>query len=143
MKALVIGGGRVGSAVAKNLVREGWEVTVIDEDEAALARLGDWHGNFVLGHGMDIGVLERAGVGEIDAAVVATDGDNTNIVIAQLLERKYGVETIVVRLLDPARADFYRARGLHTICPTQTAVAALTDAVASVGTGPAAPAGGS
>ena len=109
MNALVIGCGRVGSAVAKGLAADGWEVTVVDENEDALGRLGhDWRGGFVVGHGMDVTVLERAGVESADAAVVATDGDNTNLVIGQVLQQRYDVETVVVRVLDPARARWHR-----------------------------------
>ena len=62
MNTVVIGCGRVGSSVAKGLAAEGWDVTVVDEDEDALARLGAaWRGGFVVGHGMDVSVLERAG----------------------------------------------------------------------------------
>jgi trk system potassium uptake protein TrkA len=130
VKAVVIGCGRVGSAVAKGLLGEGWEVVVIDENEDALMRLGqDWRGGFVLGHGMDVGVLERAGIAETDAAVVATNGDNTNLVIAQVLQKRYEIGTVVVRVLDPARAAFYAEKGLHTICPTQTAISELLAAV--------------
>ena len=126
MKAVVIGCGRVGSAVAKGLLAEGWDVTAVDEKEDAVMRLGpDWRGGFVLGHGMDVGVLERAGIADADAAIVATNGDNTNLVIAQVLQRRYETGTVVVRVLDPARATFYAERGLHTICPTQTAISEL------------------
>jgi len=130
VKALVIGSGRVGSAVAKALVEEGWDVTVIDENEDALARLGPgWRGGFEVGHGMDTSVLESAGAVEADAAVVATNGDNTNLVIGQVLQKRYEIGTVVVRVLDPARAQFYSERGMRTICPTQTAIAALLDTV--------------
>ncbi len=130
MNAVVIGSGRVGSAVAKGLAADGWEVTVVDESEDALGRLGPgWRGGFVVGHGMDVSVLERAGVAEADAAVVATDGDNTNIVIGQVLLRRYDVGTVVVRLLDPARAKLYADRGMSIVCPTQTAISGLLDTV--------------
>ena len=130
MKAVVIGSGRVGSSVAKGLAADGWDVTVVDEDEDALGRLGPaWRGGFVVGHGMDVTVLERAGVGEADAAVVATNGDNTNIVIGQVLQQRYGVATVVVRLLDPARAKLYSDRGMSIVCPTQTAISSLLDTV--------------
>ncbi|MEP7224938.1 MAG: NAD-binding protein [Actinomycetota bacterium] len=130
MRALVIGCGRVGSAVAKALATDGWDVTVIDENEDALARLGaGWRDGFVVGHGMDTTVLESAGVAEVDAAVVATDGDNTNIVIGQVLQKRYEITTVVVRVLDPARAQFFAERGMRTVCPTQTAIAALLDTV--------------
>lgn len=140
MQALVIGCGRVGSSVARRLADEGWDVTVVDEKEDGLARLGsDWRGGFVLGHGMDIGVLERAGVSDADAAVVSTNGDNTNIVIGQVLKRRYQTGCVVVRVLDPARADFYAERGMLTVCPTQTAISVLTDIVLSHAAGAGGP----
>lgn len=130
MKAVVIGCGRTGSEVAKQLADQGWDVTAVDENEDALARLGpSWRGGFVVGHGMDTTVLERAGVSDVDAAVVSTDGDNTNIVIGQLLERRYGIPTVLVRLLDPLRAAFYTDRGMRTVCPTKTAISAFSDAL--------------
>ncbi|HEX2428181.1 MAG TPA: NAD-binding protein [Gaiellaceae bacterium] len=130
MNAVVVGCGRVGSAVAKGLAADGWDVTVIDEDEDALGRLGQgWRGGFVVGHGMDVTVLDRARVGEADAAVVATDGDNTNIVIGQVLQKRYGIDMVVVRVLDPARAKLYAERGMNVVCPTQTAISELLDTV--------------
>ena len=133
MKVIVIGSGRVGSSTAKNLLAEGWDVTVIDGKEEALARLGaDWSGGFVVGHGMDTEILRRAGIEDADAVVVATNGDNTNLVIGQVVKKRFGIECVVVRILDPARAEFYGARGMYTVCPTQTAIAALTSAVTSL-----------
>ena len=130
MKAVVIGCGRTGSAVAKGLAADGWDVTAVDESEDALGRLGpDWRGGFVVGHGLDMTMLERAGVSDAAAAVVSTDGDNTNLVIGQVLQKRYGIGTVVVRVLDPARARFYAERGLNTVCPTQTAISVLRDAV--------------
>jgi len=130
VKALVIGCGRVGSNLALQLDREGWEVTAVDEKEEALGRLGDhWAGGFVLGHGMDTDVLREAGIEDADAVVVATDGDNTNIVIGQVAQQRFDNQCVVVRVLDPARADFYRRRGLRTVCPTETAIEVLTEAV--------------
>jgi trk system potassium uptake protein TrkA len=130
VKAVVIGCGRVGSAVAKGLGADGWDVTVVDERADAAVRLGDgWDGGFVVGHAMDTRVLEKAGVEGADAAVVATNGDNTNIVIGQVLQKRYEIGNVVVRVLDPARAAFYAERGLHTVCPTQTAISVLLDAL--------------
>src|SRR5437868_14401501 len=132
MKALVIGCGRVGSTIALNLLEEDWDVTVVDENEDALSRLGEsWPGAFVVGHGMDTDVLREAGIEAADAVVVATDGDNTNIVIGQVTQKRFGIECTVVRILDPARAEFYSQRGLRTVCPTSTAIDVLTEAVRS------------
>ncbi len=125
----MIGCGRVGSAVARQLDAEGWDVTAVDEKEEALQRLGDrWPGRFIVGHGMDNGVLREAGIEDADAVVVATNGDNTNIVIAQVAQKRFDNQCVVVRVLDPARARFYREQGLRTVCPTSTAINELLDA---------------
>jgi trk system potassium uptake protein TrkA len=132
VKVLVIGCGRVGSSVALELDRLGWDVVAIDEKEDALHRLGEhWSGGFVVGHGMDMGVLTEAGIEDADAVVVATDGDNTNLVIGQLAQKRFGIETTVIRVLDPARAALYKDLGLWTVCPTSTAIETLTEAVNS------------
>ena len=80
---------------------------------------------------MDIDVLKRAGIEESDAVVVATDGDNTNLVIGQLAQKRFAIETTVVRVLDPARAAVYKELGLWTVSPTSTAIETLTAAVQS------------
>ena len=130
LSALIIGCGRVGSSIALELDREGWEVVVVDENEDALSRLGEnWPGTFLVGHGMDADLLREAGIEEADAVVVATDGDNTNIVIGQVAQKRFEVQCVVVRVLDPARARFYAERGLRTVCPTSTAIETLMDAV--------------
>jgi trk system potassium uptake protein TrkA len=140
VKAVVVGCGRVGSAVATTLAAGGWDVTCVDEDEGALSRLGEWRGGFVVGHAMDLEILERAGVAGADAVVVATDGDNTNVVTGQVVQHRYAPACVVVRVLDPRRAAFYAERGLRTVCPTQTAIGTLVDVVRTceaspVGTG--------
>jgi trk system potassium uptake protein len=132
MKALVIGCGRVGSTIALTLHKEGWEVTVVDENEDALSRLGEsWRGAFVVGHGMDTDLLREAGIEDADAVVATTDGDNTNIVIGQVAQKRFDVGCVVVRLLDPARAEFYASRGMRTVCPTSVAIDALMETVRS------------
>jgi trk/ktr system potassium uptake protein len=130
VKAIIIGCGRVGSSIAHVLHEEGWDVVAVDEKEEALGRLGEsWDGGFVVGHGMDTSVLRRAGIEEADAVVVSTDGDNTNIVVGQVVQKRFGVQCVVVRLLDPARAEFYAAQGMRVVCPTSTAIGGLEEAV--------------
>jgi trk system potassium uptake protein TrkA len=136
MKALVIGCGRTGSAIALLLAGEGWDVTVVDEREEALTRLGEhWAGGFLVGHGMDVDLLREAGIEQADAVVVSTDGDNSNLVIGQVAQKRFEVGCVLVRVLDPARAEFYRERGLRTVCPTSTAIDVLADAVRACETG--------
>jgi trk system potassium uptake protein TrkA len=130
VKAIVIGCGRVGSSVALQLYSSGWEVTAIDENEDALSRLGEsWTGGFLVGHGMDLQLLREAGIEEADAVVVTTDGDNSNIVIGQVAQQRFQVPTVVLRILDPGRAQFYAARGLRIVCPTSAAIETLVEAV--------------
>jgi len=127
---IVVGCGRVGAAVALNLRDVGWEVTVIDEREDALVRLGeDWTGGFLVGQGIDLQLLREAGIEDADAVVVTTDGDNTNIVIGQVAQKLFDVPSVVIRVLDPKRAEFYTTRGLNVVCPTSNAIRTLTDAV--------------
>ena len=116
--------------MALELDRTGWEVTAIDENEDALQRLGEhWSGGFVVGHGMDVDVLREAGIEEADAVVVATNGDNTNLVVGQVAQKQFDIQTTIVRVLDPARAKVYASLGLRTISPTSTAIDFLTEAV--------------
>ena len=127
MKAIVIGCGRVGSQVAKNLDAEGWDVVAIDENEEVLNRLGEmWEGGFLVGHAMDIDLLRQAGIEEADAVVISTNGDNTNLVVGQLAQNRFKVPMVIVRILDPARAALYQELGLNIICPTKTAIETLT-----------------
>src|SRR3954465_8819086 len=91
------------SDVCSSDLGSGWDVTVLDENEDSLGRLGEsWTGGFVVGHGMDLQLLREAGIEEADAAIVTTDGDNTNLVIAQTAQKQFEVPTVVVRVLDPA-----------------------------------------
>ena len=113
-------------------------MTAVDEKEEALGRLGEkWDGGFVVGHGMDIDVLRRAGIEDADAVVVATNGDNTNLVVAQVAQKRFDNQCVVVRVLDPARAQLFRELGLRTVCPTETAIETLVESARSCAIGEA------
>ena len=71
---------------------------------------------------MDAHLLRKAGIEDADAVVVATDGDNTNIIIGQVAQKRFDVRCVVVRVLDPARAKFYKERGLNIVNPTSVAI---------------------
>jgi trk system potassium uptake protein TrkA len=131
MFVVIVGCGRVGSAIALGLVKDGHQVTVVDEDEDALLRLGeDFPGEFFNGVGIDIGILDEAGTADADAFVAATDGDNTNIVAAQLAKERFGVKCVVTRVYDPYRAQFFKEKmGLRTVCPTADTIDDLGQAV--------------
>jgi len=138
MFLLVVGAGRVGSAVAKAALAAGHEVSVLDEDPLSHERLdvgeeGTWEdrgGLFTVGTALEIDALMEAGVDRADVFVAATDGDNTNIVIAQIAQRRFECGRVIVRVMDPARASWYREQGLETISPTQHAIDMFREALA-------------
>ena len=76
-------------------------------------------GEFHVGHALDIDVLEAAGIADRHAFIAATDGDNTNIVVAQVAKLRYEVPSVATRILDPARAEFYSGRGFDVVSPTR------------------------
>jgi trk system potassium uptake protein len=137
MFVLIVGSGRVGSAVAKSMLADGHEVSVLDENSEAIALLNrgqdqsweDLGGSFTVGTALEIDALMEAGIDRADAFVASTDGDNTNLVIAQIAKRRFEIKCVVVRVLDPGRARWYAEQGLQTVCPTQTAIELLEKAV--------------
>jgi trk system potassium uptake protein len=137
MFIVIVGAGRVGSSLARSMLRDGHEVSCLDEDAESHARLEvgmersweDSGGQFTVGTGLEIEALEAAGVERADAFVAATDGDNTNIVISQIAQRRFGVPTVIARILDPLRAKWYAEQGLNTICPTKIAIEMLENEV--------------
>ena len=130
MFILVVGAGRVGSAVAKRALQAGHEVSVLDEDPLSHEQLDkdlpesweDAGGRFTVGTALEVDALVEAGIEQADVFIASTNGDNTNLVIAQIAQRRFDVPRVVVRVLDPARAAWYAEQGLHTICPTQHAI---------------------
>ena len=115
------------------MLREGHEVSCLDEDPEAHARLEvglekgweDLGGHFTVGTGLEIDALLQAGIEKADAFIASTDGDNTNIIIAQIAQRRFTVPTVIARVLDPLRAEWYERQGLHTVCPTRVAIEML------------------
>lgn len=123
MKVIVMGCGRVGSTLAGQFESEGHGICVIDKDPRARALLPrNFHGEFEVGNGYSRSVLERAGVGEADAFVAVTSGDNTNIVGARTAKEIYRVPYVVARIYDPRRAEIYRDLGIVTVASVQWTV---------------------
>ena len=119
MKVIIVGCGRVGSRLALALDQAGNEVTIIDERVAAFDRLGnDFHGNMVVGTGIDLGVLRRAGIEHTDAFASVTNGDNRNLMAAQIAQVVFRVPRVITRIYDPIREEVYRELGLETVCST-------------------------
>ncbi len=136
MFVLIVGAGRVGSAVAKKALGAGHEVSVLDEDPLSHERLDEgapetWEdrgGLFTVGTALEVEALEAAGIARADVFIASTNGDNTNLVISQVAQRQFEVGRVVARVLDPGRAQWYAEQGLQTICPTQHAIVMLEEA---------------
>jgi trk system potassium uptake protein TrkA len=144
MFILICGAGRVGSSLARAMLADGHEVSCLDEDPESHARLEieleksweDMGGQFTVGTALEVDALRTAGIERADVFVASTDGDNTNIVIAQIATRRFAVPTVIARILDPYRAKWYEEQGLHTICPTRVAIEMLEIQVKTAGTRP-------
>jgi trk system potassium uptake protein TrkA len=133
MFIVIVGAGRVGSSVARSMLADGHEVSCLDEDPESHARLEiglekpweDMGGHFTVGTALEIEALASAGIERADVFVASTNGDNTNIVIAQIAKRRFNVPKVIARILDPYRAKWYADQGLDTICPTRVAIEML------------------
>ena len=120
LKVLIVGCGRVGSQIASDMDHNGHDVTIIDRDPNQFSRAAQ-RGvltNDFKGNGTDAEVLRRAGVEDADGFVAVTEGDNRNIMAAQIAKHVFKVPRVVARIYDPERAEAYEKLGLHTICPT-------------------------
>jgi trk system potassium uptake protein TrkA len=119
------------------MLKEGHEVSCLDEDPEAHARLEvgldksweDSGGTFTVGTALEIDALMEAGIERAEAFIASTDGDNTNIVIAQIARKRFNVPTVIARILDPLRAKWYEEQGMDTVCPTKVAIEMLEERV--------------
>ena len=106
MKAVIMGCGRVGARVASLLDHTGNDVTVIDIDSRAFQRLPTtFGGDTIIGTGIDEDVLRRAGIEDADAFIAVSNGDNRNIMAAQVARLIFNVPEVVCRIYDPVRED--------------------------------------
>jgi trk system potassium uptake protein TrkA len=130
MKVVIMGCGRVGARVAALLDHNGHHVTMIDTDSRSFRRLPpDFKGGTIIGTGIDEDVLRAAGIEQADAFIAVTNGDNRNIMAAQVARVVFNVPEVVCRIYDPVREDTYRRMGLTTVCPTTTISAIVLDHV--------------
>src|SRR5207302_11147869 len=116
---IVVGCGR-GRAIEPSAMEEaGNEVTVVHSNRRSFARVGtDFKGQMVLGNGIDEDVLRQAGIEHTDGFASLTNGDNRNIMAAQIAREVFHVPKVITRIYDPIRQDVYQELGLNTICPT-------------------------
>lgn len=122
MHVVVVGCGRVGSGVARELEAAGHSVAVVDRRSKAFERLpADFSGKTVMGVGFDRDRLIAAGIEEATALAAVTNGDNSNILVARVARETFGIERVVARIYDPRRAKIYERLGIPTIATVEWA----------------------
>jgi trk system potassium uptake protein TrkA len=127
MKAVIVGCGRVGAELAELFESGGYNVIVLDVSTRAFDRLPDtFRGAAVRGDGTDEDTLRRAGAEDADLFIAMTEGDNRNVMAAQLASEVLGAQRVIAKINDPLRANAYASLGIGTLCRTML----MRDAVA-------------
>jgi trk system potassium uptake protein TrkA len=134
MKAVIMGCGRVGAQLADMLDAEGHEVTVLDIDALSFKRLSSTFGGMALiGNGIDQEALKRAGIERADVFVAVTQGDNRNIMAAQVAKHIFNVPRVICRIYDPLRQEIYEMLGIEALSPTTVFAQLLKDKIGGKG----------
>lgn len=116
MHVVIVGCGRVGSTLARELTAQGHTVSIVDRKPEAFSRLGDsFSGNKIVGIGFDRDVLIEAGIEKAGALAAVTNGDNSNILVARVAREEFAIERVVARIYDPKRAEIYERLGIATV----------------------------
>jgi trk system potassium uptake protein len=130
MNIIIAGCGRLGAQLAQLLDSDGYNVTVIDKDVNAFKRLkASFKGKILEGIAFDEKTLKSAGVESADALACVTNGDNTNIVTALVVKKKFKVPVTIARIYDPLRAEIYRKMGISTVSPTLWGANSIRDII--------------
>ena len=115
---VIVGCGRLGSALASNLSDQNENVLIVDCNEESLETLPQTYGGFSLeGDGTDTDILKLAGIQKADILIAATGDDNTNIMIAQIAKECFGVKTVVARVDDTSSDAVCSPIGIMAISP--------------------------
>ena len=132
MKIIIMGCGRVGAQIASLLEQDGHEITILDIDAYSFRRLPpDFSGTALLGNGMDEEVLKRAGIEQADVFVAMTQGDNRNVMAAQIAKHIFNVPRVISRIYDPLRQEMYDTLGLEAFSPTTIFARLVKDMIQS------------
>ena len=130
MNIVIMGCGRVGAKLAGMLDEDGHKVIVMDSDTYSFRRLpASFKGTPLVGDGTDEDYLKKAGIEEADAFIAVTQGDNRNVMAAQIAKHMYNVPKVICRIYDPLREEMYQTLGLETISPTMVGAKLLRDKV--------------
>ncbi len=117
-KVIILGCGRQGARLAELMEAAHWDVSIVDRQPVSFNRLEEFKGARVVGNGIDIDVLKKAGIEGSNAFAAVTNGDNTNLMTAQVAKYIFKVPLVVCRVYDPRRSSIYHDLGLSTVCGT-------------------------
>ncbi|HEY8490957.1 MAG TPA: TrkA family potassium uptake protein [Dehalococcoidia bacterium] len=113
MYIIVIGGGKVGYYLTKQLIEDGHEVLVIEKSQAKVDRIAEDLGDVALrGDGCEVATLESAGLRRADMVIAVTGDDEDNLVSCQVAKSKFGVPRTVARINNPKNADIFKRLGI-------------------------------
>jgi len=130
MHIIIAGCGRVGSELARLLSNEGHNVVIIDKNKTSFERLGGvFNGVTLVGSGFDVELLKQVGIEKADAFCAVTNGDNTNLISAQVAKKLFNVPKVIARVYDPQRAHIYTALGMDVISGTILFAAMIRDKI--------------
>lgn len=119
MKVVIMGCGRVGAQLASLLDADGHEITILDVDAYSFRRLATtFGGTALIGNGVDEAALRRAGIEGADVFVALTQGDNRNVMAAQIAKHIFNVPRVICRIYDPLRQELYDTLGIEAFSPT-------------------------
>ena len=117
---VIIGCGRLGAGLAESLSADGQSVLVMDEEEDSFRKLSSGFDGFTeVGDGTDFDDLQEAHIEKAQTALIVTDHDNANIMIAQIVKVHFQVPRVIARLYNPARKKLCEEFGIETICPSE------------------------
>ena len=130
MNVVIMGCGRVGARLAGIMTSEGHKVTLMDVDPYSFRRIPpDFGGEAIIGSGTDEDALKKAGIENADVFVAVTQGDNRNVMAAQIAKHIFNVPRVVCRIYDPIREEMYRELGIETISPTKVGANLLREVI--------------
>jgi trk system potassium uptake protein len=119
MKILIMGCGRTGAQLATMLDADGHQITILDTNDYSFHRLPpDFKGTALVGDGTSDDTLMKAGIEKVDAFVAVTQGDNRNIMAAQIARHIFKVPRVILRVYDPLRRELYSKLGFDVFSPT-------------------------
>lgn len=130
MNVIIMGCGRVGARLAGYLDTAGHKVTILDIDPYSFRRIPvNFQGDAFVGSGTDQDALVKAGIDSVDIFIAVTQGDNRNVLAAQIARHIFNVPRVICRIYDPIRQEMYRELGIETTSPTKTGADALRDVI--------------